>query len=77
MKLIKKELELLDVKLKAPKVKYMTFKECNELLKKEGVKIEKTDLTGEGERVLDKLFPDTVVFVHDWPLAGKTFYIYA
>lgn len=71
----KEDLELLEVNLKIPKVKYLTFKECNDLLKKEGVKIEKTDLTGEGEKVLDKLFPDTVVFVHDWPLAGKTFYI--
>jgi aspartyl-tRNA synthetase len=71
----KRDLEILDLKLKIPKVKYLTFAETNKLLKKNGIKVEKTDLTGEGEKKLDELFPDTVVFVHDWPLAGKTFYI--
>ena len=71
----KRDLDILKVELKVPKVKYLTFAETNELLKKNGIKVEKTDLTGEGEKKLDELFPDTVVFVHDWPLAGKTFYI--
>jgi nondiscriminating aspartyl-tRNA synthetase len=69
------ELKLLDVKLKVPKVKYLTFNETNEILKKEGIKIEETDLTGEGEKKLGELFEDTIVFVHDWPLKGKPFYI--
>jgi nondiscriminating aspartyl-tRNA synthetase len=69
------ELKLLDIELKIPEIKYFTFKECNDLLKKNDIKTEKTDLNGEGERKLGELFPDTIVFVHDWPLAGKTFYI--
>ncbi len=69
------ELELLGIKLKVPSVKYMTFKETNELLKKHKVEISPYDLTGEGEKKFGELFPDVIVFVHDWPLQGKTFYI--
>lgn len=69
------DLEVLDLKLKVPKVKYMTFAEANDLLKKNKIKTSKHDLTGEGEKKLDELFPDTIVFVHDWPIAGKPFYI--
>ncbi|MDO8508824.1 MAG: aspartate--tRNA(Asn) ligase [Nanoarchaeota archaeon] len=70
-----KELELLGIKLKVPTTKYMTFKEANELLKKHKVETSPNDLTGEGEKKLGELFPDVIVFVHDWPLEGKTFYI--
>ncbi len=69
------DLEILEVKLKVPEVKYLTFKETNELLKKNGVKVDSHDLSGEGEKKLGELFPDTIVFVHDWPLQGKPFYI--
>ena len=69
------DLEILDVRLKVPSIKYMTFLETNNLLKKEGIKIDAHDLTGEGEKKLGDLFPDTIVFVHDWPLKGKPFYI--
>lgn len=71
----KDELELIGVKLKVPKIKYLSFKETNDLLKKNKIKIDKHDLTGEGEKRLGDLFPDTIVFVHDWPLEGKPFYI--
>ncbi|MEJ2267690.1 MAG: aspartate--tRNA(Asn) ligase [Nanoarchaeota archaeon] len=71
----KEELELLNVDLKIPKVKYLTFEKANELLKKNKIKTEKKDLTGEGEKKLGELFPDTIVFVHDWPIEGKPFYI--
>ncbi|MGD9276004.1 MAG: aspartate--tRNA(Asn) ligase [Candidatus Pacearchaeota archaeon] len=71
----KKELEILEVKLKVPKVKYLTFEETNKILKKEKVSIDSHDLTGEGEKKLGELFPDTIVLVHDWPIAGKPFYI--
>ena len=71
----KEELDLLDVKLKVPNAKYMTFKETNDLLKKNKIKTNEKDLTGEGERKLGELFPDTIVFVYDWPLVGKPFYI--
>jgi len=71
----KKELDLLEVKLKIPKVKYLTFAETVELVKKNKIKCEKHDLTPEAEKKLGELFPDTIVFVHDWPLEGKPFYI--
>jgi aspartyl-tRNA synthetase len=44
-------------------------------LKKHGVNIEKDDLSQEAERKLDEVFPETIVFVHDWPMSGKPFYI--
>jgi len=69
------ELKLLEIELKIPKVKYITFKETAEIMKKNNVHMEEHDLTGEAEKKLDELFPDTIVFVHDWPLAGKPFYI--
>ncbi len=71
----KKELELLDVKLKVPKTKYMTFKEVVDVMKKEKVHIGDDDLSTEAEKKLGELYPDTIVFVHDWPIAGKPFYI--
>lgn len=71
----KNELDLLNVDLKIPKTKYMTFAEANNLIKKHKIKTEEKDITGEGEKKLGELFPDTIVFVHDWPLAGKPFYI--
>ena len=71
----KEELELLNLKINIPKTKYMTFEEVNELMRKEKVKTENNDLTLEAEKKLGELFPDTIVFVHDWPLAEKPFYI--
>lgn len=71
----KEELESLGVKLKIPKSKYLTFAEVVELMKKHKVKMEKYDLSIEAEKKLGELFPDTIVFVYDWPLEGKPFYI--
>ena len=71
----KKELELLEVELKTPNIKYLTFKETAELMKKNKIKIDKDDLTGEAERKLEELFPNSIIFVYDWPLNGKPFYI--
>ena len=71
----KKDLELLGVSLKVPNVKYIPFAEATELVKKHKVETGNHDLTGEAERKLGELYPDTVIFVHDWPLAGKPFYI--
>jgi aspartyl-tRNA synthetase len=71
----KKELEVLGVELNAPKIKYITFEETNALLKKNKIHTDELDLTPDGERKLGELFSDTIVFVHDWPLAGKPFYI--
>jgi aspartyl-tRNA synthetase len=71
----KDELKLLEVDLKVPKLKYFKFAEVVELMKKNKTPMEKYDLTNEAERKLNDLFPDTIVFVHDWPLAKKPFYI--
>jgi len=40
-----------------------------------GVKIDDDDLTGGAEKKLNELYPDTIVFVYDWPASGKPFYI--
>ena len=71
----KEELEKLDVKLKIPKTKYLTFAEVTEIMKKEKIHVGKDDLSGDSEKKLGELYPDTIVFVHDWPLSGKPFYI--
>jgi len=74
----KKELEMIGRKeLKAPGAKYITYAETVKLLKKNKVKInDGDDIPPEGEKKLGELFPDSVVFVHDWPLELKPFYIF-
>jgi len=69
------ELDFLKVKLKVPKTKYMTFDEVAKVMKKEKIKMPEHDLSGDAEKKLGDLFPDTIVFVHDWPIKGKPFYI--
>lgn len=71
----KEDLERLNVKLSVPKTKYITFNDVAKLMKKENIEMGEDDLSGEAERKLGELYPDTIVFVHDWPLAGKPFYI--
>ena len=72
----KKELELLKVEdLEVPGVKYFTFSEVVEIMKEHKIHVGKDDLTGESEEKLGKLYPNTIIFVHDWPIAGKPFYI--
>ena len=67
----KKELDILGLKLKVPKAKYISYEETCELL---GIKSGE-DLSPENERELNRKFPDTVVFVHSWPAKIKPFYI--
>jgi len=69
------ELKLLDAKLKVPKIKYMTFQEVYDLMKKEKVKTTTHDLSTEAEKKLGHLFSDTILLVTDWPIEGKPFYI--
>jgi aspartyl-tRNA synthetase len=71
IKKCKDELELLNVKLKVPKSKYLSYDETVKLLKMRSGE----DLSPEDERKLEKKFPDTIVFVHSWPLSLKPFYI--
>ena len=66
-----KELKILGVTLKVPKVKYISYEETIKLL---NVKFGE-DLTPENERELERKFPDTIVFVHSWPSSIKPFYI--
>jgi len=71
MEKCKKEFELLNVKLKIPKAKYLSYDETIKLLKiRYG-----DDFSPENEKKLNELFPDTIVFVHTWPLDLKPFYI--
>jgi nondiscriminating aspartyl-tRNA synthetase len=70
-----KELRLLEIELKVPDIKYLTFAEVKEIMKKEKIHMGEDDLNGESEEKLGELFPDTVVLVHEWPLSGKPFYI--
>ncbi|MEK6875587.1 MAG: aspartate--tRNA(Asn) ligase [Nanoarchaeota archaeon] len=71
----KDELDLLEIKIKVPSVKYMTFKEAAEISKKYNIHVEKDDLNSDAEKKLGELYPETIVFVHDWPILGKPFYI--
>ena len=71
LKKCQEELEILGVKLKVPKSKYISYDETVKLLKmKYG-----EDLAPENEKELDKKFPDTIVFVYSWPASLKPFYI--
>ncbi|MCK4647742.1 aspartate--tRNA(Asn) ligase [Candidatus Pacearchaeota archaeon] len=71
LKKCKEELDLLKIKLKVPKAKYISYDETVKLLE---VKYGE-DLTPENEKKLDEKFPDTIVFVHSWPASLKPFYI--
>jgi aspartyl-tRNA synthetase len=66
-----KELKILNLKLKIPKSKYLSYDEAIKLCKlKTG-----DDFGPEDERRLCEMFPDTIIFTHSWPLSLKPFYI--
>jgi len=69
------ELEIMKVKAEVPEIKYIPFAEVKEIMKKEGVTMPEHDLSGDAEKKLEELYPNTITFVTEWPLAGKTFYI--
>jgi len=71
IKKCKDELKLLEVNLKIPEIKYLSYEETVKLLKmKYG-----DDLTPEDEKKLGSKYPNTIVFVHSWPVKLKPFYI--
>ena len=73
----KKELEVLKINLKVPKIKYLTYAEAIGLLNKHGFKLkEGDDFDPEAERKLCSLFSDTMVFTYEWPSKIKPFYIW-
>jgi aspartyl-tRNA synthetase len=69
------ELKVLKLNLEVPKVKYLTFSETKKILEENNVKIGDDDLTGEAEKKLEEIYPNTLTFVTDWPMTGKPFYI--
>jgi len=71
LKKCKKELELLNVKLKVPKAVYLSYEEA---IKKVGGK-KGEDFTPEQEKKLCDLYKDAIVFTYSWPSALKPFYI--
>jgi len=73
----KTELELLNLKLKVPSVKYLTYEEAINLLNKNGFKMKTgDDFEPEAERKLCEIFKDTIVFTYEWPSEIKPFYIW-
>jgi len=69
------ELKVLGLELKVPEAKYLTFAETKSVLRENDVEIGDDDLTGEAEKKLNEIYPNDLVFVYDWPLKGKPFYI--
>ncbi len=73
----KDELKLLNVDLKVPELKYLTYKEAIDVLNKHGFKMKVgDDFEPEAERKLCELFKDSVVFTYEWPIEMKPFYIW-
>lgn len=67
----KDELGVLNVKIEIPKFKYLSYDETIKILNSKYGE----DLSPENEKELNRKFPNTVVFVYDWPLSIKPFYI--
>lgn len=67
----KQELKLLNVNLKVPKVKKLSYTEAIKLVG--GKKGE--DFSPEQEKLLCNKFPDTVIATQSWPAKLKPFYI--
>lgn len=73
----KQELAVLNVELKVPELKYLTYNEAINVLNKHGFKMKAgDDFEPEAERKLCELFPDSIVFTYEWPLDMKPFYIW-
>jgi len=73
----KDDLEILDLKLRVPKAKYLTYEEAVNLINKNGLKMKiGDDFEPEAERKLCELFPHSIVFTYEWPTSIKPFYIW-
>lgn len=71
------ELRILNISLKVPKVKYLSYNEAINVLNKHGFKMKSgDDFEPEAERKICELFPDTIVFTYEWPVDIKPFYIW-
>ena len=67
----KKELDILNVKLKVPKAVYLDYEDA---IKKVKGKLGE-DFTPEQERKLCEMYLGDIVFTHSWPAKLKPFYI--
>lgn len=77
IKKCQKELEILDLNLKVPGAKYLTYAEAIKLLNKNGFKLKfGEDFDPEAERRLCELFPNKIIFTYEWPTEMKPFYIW-
>jgi len=77
LKNCKKEIEILKLNLKVPKVKYLTYAEAIEILNKHGFKLKiGDDFEPEAEKKFCEIFPDTIIFTYEWPVKMKPFYIW-
>ncbi len=73
----KEELKILGVKIEIPKAKYITYKEAVDVLNKKNIKMKfGEDFDNAAEKKLCDMFPDTIMFIHDWPKSLKPFYIW-
>jgi len=73
----KEEIKLLGLGLRIPKAKYLTYRETISLLGKHGFKLEiGDDFEPEAERKLSEIFPNTLIFIYEWPIELKPFYIW-
>ncbi len=72
----KEELEMLNLKLKIPKAKYLSYDETLKILSKNKMNIKYgEDLTPEAEKKLGGIYSNNIVFIYAWPLSLKPFYI--
>jgi len=71
VKKCKTELEILNVKLKIPKSKYLSYEEG---IKKVGGKFG-DDFTPQQEKKLCSIYQGDIVFTHSWPVSLRPFYI--
>lgn len=73
----KDQLKILKISLKIPKAKYLTYTEAVSTLNKHKFKMKQgDDFEPEAEKKLAEIFPDTVIFVYEWPNSIKPFYIW-
>jgi len=73
----KEELKTLNLILKVPKSKYLSYQEAIEVLNKNGFKMKYgEDFEPTAEKKFDEIYKDTILFIHDWPQELKPFYIW-
>ncbi|MCD6589602.1 aspartate--tRNA(Asn) ligase [Candidatus Woesearchaeota archaeon] len=73
----KEDLGLLGINLVVPKAVYLSYDGAIKELNNAGYSIlHGEDLDPGAERKLAELYPDSIIFVHSWPIELKPFYIW-